>query len=339
MTLDMAPVLNPTTPLTFMPPEYEIYASLNEYILIGSISVRSQNQNLIASVLDLALAGLTSVPSSSLPQGSPPFYFKFLALSCVHASTLIFATGDSLPCLVKTNDRCKLYGLTLACLFFVNRMSTNTLFYARIYAVDKINTNKYVLAFCGLFWLFSAGGGSLVFVAMIHYYQPPNAYGCTLNAGSHWQILLLPASEALFDLLVCIVMTYKISRESSEVDNFRSWRKWFGQRRNSNTRIADRLRRDNQMYFSLTACIKIPEIIIIILALPIPKITLFQSMLIYPDVVVTNILVTRIYRNMKLRRKGLVDFGTTDQATFPDLDQLIRIPNLEISAPSTGEIL
>lgn len=143
---------------------------------------------------------------------------------------------------------CKIF-MTLSCIsFWLYRISTSTIFAVRIRAI--YSSNRFAIALFIILWIFNAAMTSVVYWDLKGVQISPTDY-CNYASTSNWMLLMMPLSDAIFDLAVCIAVTYRIGtlRSLDMNSGFGFWKRWLGLGRNSNTRITDRFLRDSQIYF------------------------------------------------------------------------------------------
>ncbi|KAF9528920.1 hypothetical protein CPB83DRAFT_289519 [Crepidotus variabilis] len=294
---DREPLPNPLTPKAYTIPEVGAFLSFDEYTMVGSLAV------LIWDVLNATRQDYTLLSTHRITFLNIVFVISRLsALLSETFSVLLFTTRL---------ETCALSQWLANSFFFLYRLSTSTLFYARVQGVYQ--SQPYALAFFRFLWLMAAGGATMGFFSSHAFQLHPTKYCSFASKGGHW-LVTIPISEAVFDVLICSAVTYKIGHDHSSPER-PFWRRWLGRGEEGVTRFSDRFLKDHQLYVSLTACVKLPEIVIIFASISVPSLSGFRSALAFPDMTLTNILATKIYRGMKLGKKGLASFETT--ATDP----------------------
>lgn len=90
----------------------------------------------------------------------------------------------------------------------------------------------------------------------------------------------------------------------------------------------------------LSIFLKVPQIILFLIFAAISPSTMsgFAVVMVYPDAALTNILATKIYRNMKLRRSGILPITRTHgDATFAT-HQIMSLSPAQVDLPGDNHI-
>ncbi len=136
-----------------------------------------------------------------------------------------------------------------AMVFIVYRASTCAIFYARVRAVySQSITMKALFA---LLWCFSVGGAITSPFSETAIRILPTKFCIPKTIGRTWELVFMVAAEAIYDLLVCAAVTYKI-REYRIGENRGGscfGGPWLFSSNTKDSRLADRFLRDSQMYF------------------------------------------------------------------------------------------
>ncbi|KAF9528934.1 hypothetical protein CPB83DRAFT_853453 [Crepidotus variabilis] len=286
---------NPFTPKAFMPANVGAFITFDEYTVVGSFSI------LVWDIVNSARQDFELLSTRRITFMTTVFLVsRISALLAELFSVLLFTYPLG---------NCTLYRSLPNTFYFLYRVSTNTLFYARVQAV--YHDRPIFLWVFRFLWLIAAGGACLGFFSSK--VSPLSTGYCTFQANGFSWLVIIPVSDGLFDLLVCVAVTYGIGSGRLHDPRRRFWQRWLGWGQGYITRMSDRFLRDNQLYVSLVACVKLPEVVIIIASIAVPSLTSLRIALAFPDMTLTSILATRIYRNMKLGGKGLASFETTDR--------------------------
>ncbi|KAF9530535.1 hypothetical protein CPB83DRAFT_850496 [Crepidotus variabilis] len=303
------PVLNPGAPLRFLDPQIAMEFELGHYVIVGSMAVM---------VWDFII----SIPEDFRLVRKTKLTFMtgvFLAMRVTAVLSLLYAT---IVDTAKLQDCARHENIDLI-LFMVNRTCTSFLFYSRVLAVYR--RNHCVLAFFGALWLFVIGSASTLFKVVTGSNVGPTPY-CAVEVQKGTLLFLTPAAEAVFDTSLCIAVTYRLVSLRSTPETRHTWKRWLAIDKDQNRSLSDRFLRDSQLYFLLTACIKVPELIMMIaLAVGTSSISPIQFVLVYPDLLIVNVLASKIYRNMRLGQPGLLA-ASSHSTTMPNISH-IRIGN------------
>ncbi|KAF9531364.1 hypothetical protein CPB83DRAFT_100817 [Crepidotus variabilis] len=284
---------NTDTPFLYLDPATGNLVPFCQYIVVSSFSI---------FLFDL----LDSFKDDYQHVVQQRFCFMSVVFVISRLSCLTFLLICCFILTAPLGDQCERTVFVVATVFIFYRASTCALFYARVKAVYP--QNRLVKAAFALLWCFAVGGAISSIFSVTAVRIGPTMYCIPATVGL-WELVFMVAAEGIYDLLVCIAVTYKVREyrmaEDGELDGACGPWLWFSPSKRS--RLADRFLRDSQLYFLITACVKIPEILVILcFSIIIPSASGISVVLVYPDTAVTNILATKIYRNMKLRRPGLL---------------------------------
>jgi TRAP-type C4-dicarboxylate transport system permease large subunit len=112
---------------------------------------------------------------------------------------------------------------------------------------------------------------------------------------------------AVFDILVCIAITYRLGQDNISTEGHVGWRRWGVLTRRNVQYFTERFLQDSQLYLFITIWAKVPEIVIgIVYASRGPSSAAVQVALSFPDTVLVNAMVARVYRSLKLGRPGIL---------------------------------
>ncbi|KAF9528972.1 hypothetical protein CPB83DRAFT_292133 [Crepidotus variabilis] len=287
-------------PGAFVDPTIKSQQSAGLDILIGSLAV------LLWDFISTVAEDVRLVASSA--------YTIQILCYIIMRSTAIMAWFAAIISQTTLQRDCrKLVRVTIA-FMVVNKACTSFVFFTRVCAV--YSGNRVVAGTFGLLLLGVVAGSAQLLSGNVILGAPigPTNH-CTVLTPKGFLLFPVPMTEGIYDTLVCLAITYKLA----EVDIFsksipriprrevrRVW--WPGFLASPRLRsLSARFLRDSQFYFILTACVKIPQIIILLISVPShhTSVSPIYFALIFPDLVIVNALASRIFRNLKLNKPGL----------------------------------
>ncbi|KAF9528372.1 hypothetical protein CPB83DRAFT_344974 [Crepidotus variabilis] len=286
---------NPTTPMIFLDPQAAQLVVPVQYIIVASVAIM---------IWDIMNNFLVDVRLSR--QWKRSYMTIIFIVSRFTGFAFLFT---DLLLIVSAPGNCTALAKITCSFFVVNRSCISLIFYTRVYAVYR-RSNAIKIVF-GFLWLLVVGGAALSLVDGTSVPLGPDGY-CVTYFTRPKLLVITAATEAVYDLMVCIAVTYRIRRAgfSTHVPehsgSITSKIRYFFMRRTSGQKISERVLQDSQIYFVITALIKIPEIVIIVLyATGVETASIIQVALAFPDAVVVNVIATKVYRNLKLGLPGL----------------------------------
>jgi len=186
-------VLNPFTPMAFLPPELASQAVLAGFVVACSLSV------LIWDVLhhlgdDFHLAFRKR------------FRFPTAVYFLSRTATLVYLVGKN----VQLNSQiihCRAMEIIMCGAFVVAHSATSFLFYIRVCAVYGMK--RSVVAFFGLTWLIVVAGAAATFTAQEGVHIGPTLY-CTSRLRNKF-IIATSATDLFNDSLIFVAILYRLS--------------------------------------------------------------------------------------------------------------------------------
>ncbi|KAF9524971.1 hypothetical protein CPB83DRAFT_860335 [Crepidotus variabilis] len=181
--------------------------------------------------------------------------------------------------------------------FLISRATTALLFYFRVIAIYQSCCR--IVTFFTTTWLLTVAGGILSLGPVWK----------SLNVVPPWQYFLPGAlAELLNDTLVYVAISRKIRLETPDaVPNAR-----FGRlmilRLTDVQRIAETFLQDSQIYYFIAICMNLATIITYF---SIDSHSPLKIVLIYPNTIIMHIMATKVYRNLRLGRPGLLGLDST----------------------------
>ncbi|KAF9524727.1 hypothetical protein CPB83DRAFT_860789 [Crepidotus variabilis] len=280
-------VLNPSTPMAFLEPKTAVTSTIYAYIVVGCLSI------MLWDILQYFPEDYQVVLKPNCKCKTTVFVIARLS---AFAFLLESALVDTAPI-----GHCRVVN-TLGCvLFLLNRSSVSLLFYFRVVAVW--NRNRYIVGFFTITWLLVVAGSVLAIFATRGDHIGPTQY-CLVVVTQDF-LFLAAVAESVNDMLVCAAITYKLAEDGQHLGVLRGGRSLFIWRRVSFGRLSERFMQDTQLYLLITFCIKIPEIIaFFVLRQKVGSV--ISIVLAFPDTVVVNVMASKVFRNMKLGKPGLL---------------------------------
>ncbi|KAF9531365.1 hypothetical protein CPB83DRAFT_904491 [Crepidotus variabilis] len=316
---------NPHTPFAFVDPQTGHAIVLERYMIVGSFAV------LLWDLVDSVRDDYRLV-----------FEKKFGFMTGVFLTSRFSAFSFLLLCCLITTAPlgiCSLVNYIACSMFTVYRATTSCLFYARINALYPCN-RAVKIVFATLL-LVAIGGAAVSLISTSSREILPTNYCATFFIGDYWQLVFTAGSDVMFDLCVCVAVTYKIRQYRVEATGDEGWRAWIWPKKASHSPMSlmNRFLQDSQIYFIVTASVKLPEILIIILFSWVVKTTGgIQIILVFPDAALTSIIASKVYRNARFGKPGLLHqrLGRTETPgpTFLPMETLGSLSHARFASPS-----
>ncbi|KAF9522063.1 hypothetical protein CPB83DRAFT_899970 [Crepidotus variabilis] len=263
----------------------------------------------------LAIAGwdaLASFTADIRLLGTGTFNFQKLAYLSVRISSFAFVLVTAISGSIK-QPSCSFWNHLADIFYVVAQAAIGLLFYFRVVAVW--HAVKAVILFFRIAWLGLVVGAILV----------PIALKSSRLEGTEFCLLLVTRpyyiaqafTRVAYDLLVCAAVTYKLGHNDEDEQAASGCASWFLGRRATFrfSLLKRRLLRDSHIYFMITAIFKVLEIATFFGLQASGRYFSLQIIIAFPDVVITGILATRIYRKLKLNQPGI--WPHTAVATTP----------------------
>jgi len=287
-------VLNPFTPMAFLPPELASQAVLAGFVVACSLSV------LIWDVLhhlgdDFHLAFRKR------------FRFPTAVYFLSRTATLVYLVGKN----VQLNSQiihCRAMEIIMCGAFVVAHSATSFLFYIRVCAVYGMK--RSVVAFFGLTWLIVVAGAAATFTAQEGVHIGPTLY-CTSRLRNKF-IIATSATDLFNDSLIFVAILYRLSVANMSGEENGTKRKiWDPMRRLTALQgFTKGFLQDSQIYY-LIAVIMNFTTVVTFFAVNHPPDSPFRVVFIFPNTVVVNIMASRVFRNVQFGRHTKTMFMST----------------------------
>ncbi|KAF9527062.1 hypothetical protein CPB83DRAFT_429270 [Crepidotus variabilis] len=186
------------------------FHAFNQYAAVGSFSI------LTWDILNFA------IQDYQLLSAHKPTILTILSLTS-RISALINEIFSVLL-LTSLSGPCVLYLTASAAFYFVHRICTNALFYARVHGVYRMQ--PLVIRCFQCLWFMSLGGAAMVFLGS-HSSHRTEKNACPLRVDGPY-LLVAIVSDGLFELLVCIAVTYRIGSDRSDSPRRTLWKRVLG---------------------------------------------------------------------------------------------------------------
>ncbi|KAF9533693.1 hypothetical protein CPB83DRAFT_490184 [Crepidotus variabilis] len=313
--VDYTHLRNPYAPEAWIPSELASVLRFQHYLAIGCITVYLWDM-------------LQSLPDDYAVVFKRTFCLQTVVFLAIRISTFIFflSTGFFL---MTDLDNCIPWGIINSTAYIATHCSIALLFYFRVSAVYL--HNRYIINFFRICWL-GAVAGTITGPLGITYKHITLTRTCVVEISDSVQKARYPVGSALaqtfFDLLVCGFITYKLNLANrlgvanggagtTRIGLIARWRVtcgWLAWTQRT-AMLGQRFMQDSQIYFLIIICVKIPEIVCFFAFAKSSKGSQAQLLLVFPDTVIVSILATKIYRQLKLGRPGLLDGGHQTEMT------------------------
>ncbi|KDR71656.1 hypothetical protein GALMADRAFT_213922 [Galerina marginata CBS 339.88] len=287
-------VLNPFTPMAFLPPELASQAVLAGFVVACSLSV------LIWDILhhledDFHLAF------------KKRFRFPTAVYFLSRIATLVYLVGKNVQ-LNSEITHCRAMEYILCGAFVVAHSATSLLFYIRVCAVYGMQ--RYIVTFFGMSWLIVVAGAAATFTAQEGVHIGPTLY-CTSRLRNRF-IIATSATDLFNDSLIFIAILYRLSIANLPNGGDSSKRGiWDPVRRLATLQgFTKSFLQDSQIYY-LIAVIMNFTTVVTFFAVHHPQDSPFRVVFIFPNTVVVNIMACRVFRNVQFGRHNKVMFTNT----------------------------
>ncbi|KAF9524969.1 hypothetical protein CPB83DRAFT_860329 [Crepidotus variabilis] len=222
--------------------------------------------------------------------------FGWILSSCIQITALL--------------DDCRPILSAICACFALARSLTAMLFYFRVTAVYR--ENYYVVGFFSFTWLAVAAAAVLTFAGGTPDREIMDPHNC--NTPMKQKYLVASASaELINDTFVLIAILHRLSTDNDDEPNGRAgWRSLLGFRKTSMRKFTQSFIQDSQLCYLVAVCLNLATIITYFVA-DDPPTSPIRLMMVYPNTTVVNIMATKVYRNMRLGRSGLLP---SERTTF-----------------------
>ncbi|KAF9524410.1 hypothetical protein CPB83DRAFT_909951 [Crepidotus variabilis] len=290
-------ILNPMTPFSFVPVEIAEQLEIVHYVIVGCLAV---------ILWDIVVSGsddyrLYRKKKFTLVTG------VFLAARSTAIISLLYTS------LVHTAglDNCRTHVFIDIAMLVLNRALNTFLYFSRLYAVYQRNP-QFTSVFA-TFWALVVGAACVSFASVRGVQIGPTRF-CALNIENDRLLIIPPIIEAVYSLSISVAISYKMDTVFCGAETGEQRRRFTFNEAGWNY-FSCRFLQDSQVYFVLTACLKSLELLIIPILHIIPALKPYRSTLLYPDMVVMNILSSHIYRHTRVGQDGIMTPSTQTIST------------------------
>ncbi|KAF9563106.1 hypothetical protein CPC08DRAFT_686956 [Agrocybe pediades] len=289
-----SPVLNPNTPMAFLPPSLAYQVTISTYILIGSCGVMVWDfVGNLSNDYRLLVDYRVSYPTIIY------FISRFGALGYVLAST-IFETAPT--------GNCALFEKVIDWLFPIAVPFTSLLFFFRVRAI--FDYNRYVVTFFAFMWLAVLAGCLTVTQGVVGAHIGPTDY--CLNAKLEDYVSAAAIIPLVNDTIVFLAISARLMA-NSYADESRVRTFVFGTQMPALSRS---LLQDGQVYYLTTVTTNLMTVIMLFVkSVPVT----YRTMFTVPNIMLMNVMACRVFRNTKFGLFRESSFSTTDfKSTSPE---------------------
>ncbi|KAF9528981.1 hypothetical protein CPB83DRAFT_906466 [Crepidotus variabilis] len=296
--------LNRADPLLYLPPVGGAELVVYHYVVVGTLAV------VCFDLLDSSFEDYAIFTQK-----------RWTPITCLYAisrfSTLAFVLQDLLSQYVLATN-CQFWTTFSSIFFVLAHASTSAMFLVRASVV--YNRFRWLIVFFAFAWVVAVCGCTLIFIATTTMHLGPTHLCLGGIKGPYLMATIF--IQCAYDTIICGAITYKLGVENRDEYVSGRWKPWRLPVTMNFHRLEQRFMQDSQIFYLLTMCFKIPEIIIYFAlatshVVPTGPVILIMA---FADTAVTSIMAGRMYRRMKLGRPGLLEGAITIE-TFA-LDRL-----------------
>jgi len=288
-------VLNPFTPLAFLPPSLANEMTLANYVVACSLSV------LIWDILHHLVDDFYLAFKKRFRWPTAVYFLSRI-------STLLFFVVKMVQLNTPLNN-CGVIEWVVCGFFVVAHSATSFLFYIRVCAVYGMQ--RSIVLFFGFTWLIVVAGAAATFVSQEGVYIGPTQI-CTSRLRNQF-IVATSVTDLFNDSLVFLAILYRLSVTNLPSDEpSQKFSVWDPVRRLTALQgFTKGFWQDSQIYYFIAVIMNLATMITFF-TLHRPADSPFRVVLITPSATVMNIMACRVFRN--------VQFGRHSQQLFtPDL--------------------
>ncbi|KIJ41531.1 hypothetical protein M422DRAFT_31730 [Sphaerobolus stellatus SS14] len=301
-TTPAIPVLpNPFTPLAFLPPDIARETAVAGYVLVGTLGV------IIWDILNNLVGDYKLLTKHRFgPATLTYFVSRIAALAYVLQST-VFETAPV--------GNCPKFEKILDAFYPVSVSTTALLFFFRIRAI--FNRDKYVVSAFFVLWLCVVAGSLTVAFAVTGINIGPTNY--CLNASLQPYAAAGGIVPLVHDTCVFLAISWKLYKNAYVDLNLKTGVRTvlYGEYLPI---FSKALLQDGQLYYLVTLCSNLLTVIMVYVdSVPVTYRTMFSV----PNIMITNIMAARVYRNTKFGLIRETQLSTTGRSTG---DQRAGIP-------------
>ncbi|KAF9471347.1 hypothetical protein BDN70DRAFT_888251 [Pholiota conissans] len=285
---------NPNTPLAFLDPESAYQTSVSIYVLAGSLGV------LLWDVLDNIGSDFNLLFRNRVTFSTLVYFMSRLgSLGYVIASN-IFETAPT--------GHCKAFETITDAFYPVSLGLSALLFFIRLRAI--YNRDRIVVAFFFLLWLGLLGTTMIVPITILGGNIGPTQYCIDEDVPNAVYAAII--SPLVHDTLVFIAITYRLVRNAHLETGLKDGMAvaFSGEYLPA---FSKGLLKDGQKYYLISLISNLVTVIMVFdTSVPVPM----RSMCATPNIVLTNIMACRVYRNT---RRGFIresEISTTSMMAF-----------------------
>ncbi|KAF8154583.1 hypothetical protein B0H34DRAFT_799351 [Crassisporium funariophilum] len=226
-------------------------------------------------------------------------------------------------------DQCQKFSIANGVIFAVATSSTTLLFYLRVCAV--YNQNTWVRVFFGVTWLSVVGGSVTAIPGVVGIPLNPDPTRLTLCIDNIRHLYIMSTSFTLMlnDTLAFAAITYKLGianlhlRNQKGISGGNVKRMLFGQ---SLPAFSRALLQDSQIYFLIALSVNVILITTFFTIDSSTPTSPFRLIFVVPTLVLMNIMASRVFRNTRLGRAGLLE-PTTNLSSHFEMNNRVAISN------------
>ncbi|KAF9457501.1 hypothetical protein BDZ94DRAFT_225354 [Collybia nuda] len=269
-------LLNPSTPMAFLPPDLAYQMTVTAYVAIGGLAV------LVWDIITHLYADWKLLTRYKVALPTIVYFLSRLSTLAYMLVGTIFQTAPTGNCEVVGETTCTIYHVTVS--------STALLFFLRVRAI--FNKNRYITAIFFLLWI-GVLGGSLTVVTSLSGVPIGNTKYCTFSNFKPYRSTA-NIIVATFDTSVFIAVTWRLSFRKAYTKGGGRTFDFFGQYLPSFTRA---LLQDGQKYY-MVATVSNLLVLIMDFAPGIP--IAYRTILLMPTIALGNIMACSVFRHTKM---------------------------------------
>jgi hypothetical protein len=302
-------VINPNTPMAFLPPDLAFQVTIASYILVGSSGVMIWDiLNNVSGDYKLLTKHRIGLPTIAY------FISRFGALGYVLASTIFETAAITWNCARFEKILCTLYPIAIP--------ATSLLFFFRVKAV--FDRNQLVVAFFAFMWLATLAGCLTVTQGVTGINIGPTKY--CLNFDLKDYVAAAAIIPLINDTLVFLAISWRLMTNTHVDYDIRSGVKtlMFGEYLPA---FSKTLFQDGQAYYLTTVTTNLMTVIMLyVSSVPITYRTMFSV----PNIALMNIMACRVFRNTKFGVFRETSISTSRMGTAKDGDRSASVIPLSL---------
>ncbi|TFK19029.1 hypothetical protein FA15DRAFT_660246 [Coprinopsis marcescibilis] len=286
------PILNPLTPMAYLPPDTARETTVASHILVGTLAI------LIWDVLSNFSSDWRLLTQYRIRLPTITYFLSRICSLIYVAWSTIYYTGPVGSCYV--NEK------ALGAFYPASVSLSALLFFFRVRIVYE--SHKWIVAFFFFLWLTVVAGTMTAAFGVLGVHIGPTDY--CLNAQVEEYVAAATITPLVHDTLVFLAITYRLAENSHASANKKHglWAKFTGDYLPG---VSRGLLKDGQTYYMVTVFSNLLTVVMIYMtSLPATYRTIFSA----PNIMLINVMACRVFRHTK--------FGVFKQSTFTNSTML-----------------